>query len=222
MPESSYARRIARASLESGAVRFDTVNYFVWVSGHRMPVYNDNRLFLSDYSNRMLVSEGFQRIIATNHIPYDTIFGVATAGISPATTLADALRVPLGYVRSESKPHGLCKRIEGLDPKGKRALVVEELISTGQSSASAVHALRNSGATVNHCLCIYNYDFDISKKTFDGSEPFDENQRLTYPCSVLSLCDYDTLLDTAISVGYIDTEQVETLREWIRDPFRKD
>src|SRR3989338_11658672 len=105
--------------LESGALKFDIKNYFVWSSGHRMPVYNDTRLLLGDYDTRAMISEGFQDIIKERQIEFDIVFGVATAGISPATTLADSLKMPLGYVRAERKDHGMGKRIEGPDPIGK-------------------------------------------------------------------------------------------------------
>ena len=214
-----YAKRIARATLESGALKFDTVNYFVWTSGHKMPVYNDNRVFLSEYRNRMLVLEGFVEIISHNNMPYDMIFGVATAGIPFAVTLANTLRVPFGYVRSEAKQHGLNKQIEGPDPKNKNVIVVEELVSTGMSSANAVHALRNAGAILDNCLCIYDYEFDVSKRVFDGLEPFRESEKLSSPCRVHSLCTYDMLLETAIEIGYIDAAQVDILRTWKRNPF---
>lgn len=206
--------------MESGALKFDIKNYFVWSSGHRMPVYNDTRLLLGDYDTRMMVSEGFQDTIREKQIKYDMIFGVATAGISPATTLADSLKAPLGYVRSTPKGYGLGKAVEGPDPSGKKTLVVEELISTGKSAARAISELRKSGARVNHCLSIFNYSFYISQRIFNCMETFDDDV-LEEPCTVTSLVYWDTLIDVAAEMKYVSDTQIGLLRKWKKDPFNK-
>lgn len=213
-------KELAKIILEIGAVKFDPVHPFVWSSGYRMPVYTDSRLLLGDYRHRELVAKGFRYLIDSNSIQYDIIFGVATAGISPATTLADTLKAPLGYVRPDKKDHGLGKHVEGPDSKGRTVLLIEELISTGRSSAKAVQALRKEGADVHYCLSIFNYGFDEANGVFDGDLPFDKNYKLATPCKILSLLDYDILLDTAVETGYVDKAQAEVLRNWRRDPFR--
>ena len=218
MPEN-YAKQLARIGLEMGAIKINSSSPFVWSSGYRMPIYNDSRLFLGNYRNRELVSEGFQRAIVSNSISYDIIFGVATAGISPATTLADSLKTDLGYVRSVPKDHGLGKQVEGPSPNGKTVLLIEELISTGRSSARAVQALRNEGATVNHCLCIFDYGFKESQKIFDGLETFDKEDTLTTPCQVISLFDYDVVIDTAIEINCVSDSEIGVLRGWKQDPL---
>ena len=186
-----------------------------------MPVYNDTRLLFGDYDTRAMISEGFRDAIKERHIEFDIVFGVATAGISPATTLADSLKMPLGYVRGERKDHGMGKRIEGPDPGGKRALLIEELISTGRSSAKAIAALRQAGARANHCLSIFNYDFDISQRIFEGSEPFDDDMKLEAPCSTISLVYWDTLIEAAAEMDYVSGTQIELLRKWKKSPFNE-
>src|SRR3989338_8566848 len=188
--------QLARRMLESGALKFDTKNYFVWSSGYKMPVYNDTRLILGNYETRMMVSEGFRDVIGKRQIKFDMIFGVATAGISPATTLADSLQAPLGYVRQKPKDHGMGKTIECPDPSCKDVLVVEELISTGISSARAIRELRKTGARVDYCLSIFNYSFDISRRIFGGTELLDGDN--AEPCNSISLVYWDELLEAAI------------------------
>jgi orotate phosphoribosyltransferase len=80
--------------------------------------------------------------------------GGLTLGADPvATALLHAaasrgLDVDAFVVRKESKAHGLQRRIEGPDVRGKRVVAVEDTSTTGGSVLTAVEALREAGATV--------------------------------------------------------------------------
>src|SRR3989338_966104 len=143
-----YGTELAKIALKIGAIKLNTEVPFKWASGYFMPIYNDNRLLLGDAKHRQLVAEGLEHVIKTHQIPYDIIAGTSTAGISPATTLADKLGVPLIYIRDKPKDHGLRNQIEGIDSdsdlNGKTVVVVEDLISPGGSSLKAVQAVRNA------------------------------------------------------------------------------
>ena len=142
------------------------------------------------------------------------IAGTSTAGISPATTLADKTKKPLIYVRDKPKDHGLRNQIEGIDAgsnlEGRCVILVEDLISTGGSSVKAVQAIRNAGGECNNCLCIFNYGLDKSVSEFRSLDP---------QCEVLSLLIYTRLLEIAKEIGHITKRQAEMLAEWRADPF---
>ena len=110
-----------------------------------MPIYNDNRLLLGSAEHRALVAQGFVSLIETHSIKPEVIAGTATAGIPPATSLADRLELPLIYVRGKAKGHGLKNRIEGRLNQGQSVLLIEDLISTGGSSVDAALAIREAG-----------------------------------------------------------------------------
>ena len=206
--------RIAKAGLEIKAIKLRPDNPFIWASGFRMPIYNDNRMFLFHPEYREMIASGFMDILAEKQIDFYVIAGTSTAGISPATTLADALNQPLIYVRDKPKDHGLKNQIEGIDADstlGRRKVVlVEDLISTGESSVRAVQAIRDANGKCNNCISIFNYGFDEAAMVFKSLDP---------QCNVNSLLTYDKLLDVVKDSKYFNKEQIKSLEEWREDPF---
>jgi orotate phosphoribosyltransferase len=135
------------------------------------------------------------------------IAGVATGAIAHGALAADKLGLPFIYVRSGAKEHGLGNQIEGYYEKGQKVVVIEDLISTGGSSLSAVRALRDAGCEVLGMVAIFTYQFKKASDEFKA-----EN------CTLDTLCNYSVLVDTALSIGYIGDTEVETLRKWRQDP----
>ena len=117
------SRELARIAFEIGAVQLNPEDPFTWASGYRMPVYNDNRLLLNQTNHRILVCSGFQEIIRRENLFIDVIAGTATAGIPHATTLANLLFLPLVYVRSKPKKHGMENQVEGSMRKNQNAII---------------------------------------------------------------------------------------------------
>ena len=109
-----FSEEIAKISLATGAIQLNPKTPFLWASGCRMPIYNDNRLLLGDAQHRQLIAEGFKDIIKNKKVEVDVIAGTATAGIPPATSLANLLKAPLIYVRPKPKEHGMKNQIEGV------------------------------------------------------------------------------------------------------------
>jgi orotate phosphoribosyltransferase len=210
----AYEKQIAIAGLDINAIKLRPDNPFTWASGFRMPIYNDNRMFLFHPEHRGLLARGFEEILQSEEIPYEVIAGTSTAGIPPATTLADYLKKPMIYVRDKPKGHGLQNQIEGIDAEsdlqGRKVVLVEDLISTGGSSARAVQAIRDANGDCNYCVSIFNYGLDKAVQAFEGLNP---------RCEVRSLLTYDTLLEVAKETGYINEQQAEMLAEWRADPF---
>lgn len=207
-------RQIAKAGLEIKAIKLRPNDPFTWASGFRMPIYNDNRMFLFQSEHRAMFAESFRDYLKSESIGYDVIAGTSTAGIPPATTLADLTGKPLIYVRDKPKGHGLKNQIEGIDAEsdlqGRRVVLIEDLISTGGSSAAAVQAIRDANGECNHCLSIFNYGLDKADEVFGNLKP---------KCNVGSLLTYDTLLEVAKETGYIDGQQTKMLSKWRADPF---
>lgn len=212
---SIYGRRIAEAALKIGAVELNPDKPVGWASGYHMPIYNNNRRFLKYFNYRELIASGFRDLIELNNILHDVIAGVATAGISPATTLADMLRLPLVYVRDKPKDHGLKKRIEGIDAEsglaGQRVILVEDLISTGGSSVNAIQAIRDAGGECNYCLSIFSYGLEEAAKCF--------SERIKPPVVAIPLLTYDDLVAVAKEHSYFSGADLNVLDEWRADPF---
>jgi orotate phosphoribosyltransferase len=205
----TIAKELARTCLDIGAIKLNTESPFTWASGYRMPVYNDNRLLMGDFQHRMLVANGLKTLIEDNSMKFDIVAGTATAGISPATSLANCLQSSLIYVRPAPKQHGMQNQIEGVLKEKQTAIVIEDLISTGGSAMKAVNAIRKAGGEVHDCLCIFNYGFKQAEDLFRAEG-----------CRLHSLLTFEALVNFAEESGALPSAQIEMLRPWHTDPFK--
>jgi orotate phosphoribosyltransferase len=205
----TIAESIARVALEVGAIRINVQQPFTWASGYKMPIYNDNRLLLGNAHNRALVTKGFQDLLKQITTEVEVIAGTATAGIPHATTLADRLQVPLVYVRSTAKSHGMSNKIEGILKENQKVLVIEDLISTGGSAVNAVTAVREAGGIVDHCFSIFSYGFPESLEKFKSVS-----------CQIHSILVFSELLKVAQSTQYIALNDIQILQSWQESPFK--
>ncbi len=204
----NIASEVAKRLLQINAIKLSPQNPFTWASGMKSPIYCDNRIVLSYPGIRRFIIDSFAQK-AEAFKPFDTIAGVATAGIAHGALLAEQLALPFIYVRSGPKGHGRQNQIEGELRPGARALVVEDLISTGGSCLKAVEALREAGCNVSGVLAIFTYGFDEAEAAFRNAKcPFD------------TLSSYPVLLEEAVRENYIGEEELETLKEWREDPGR--
>ena len=204
----SFAQQLAKISLEIGAIKINPKNPFTWASGYRMHLYNDNRMLLGNADHRSLIAEGMKTIIEEEDLQVDTIAGVATAGIPHATSLANLIKLPLIYVRSSPKEHGLKNQVEGILKPGQTVVVVEDLISTGGSALKAVDTIREAGGVVEHCFGIFGYGFPETEERFEKSH-----------CRIHTLLNLDSLLQLAVKEGYIALEEQQVVDTWRQNPF---
>lgn len=121
--------------------------------------------------------------------------------------MAEELALPYAYVRPKPKDHGMKNQIEGEIPEGSKVVVVEDLISTGGSSLKAVAALREAGFEVVGMVASYTYGFPIAEQAFK-----DANVKL------VTLTDYQNVVEKAMEIGYIKEEDIPMLDEWRKDP----
>ncbi len=207
-------RRIAELGLRIGAIKLSPANPFQWASGYRMPVYNDNRMFLFHPEARRLIAAGLAGLVRDRGIDPAVVAGTATAGIPHGALLADHLSLPFIYIRDKPKAHGLRNRIEGLDAEsdlgGARVVVIEDLISTGGSSAKAVAAVREASGRCDWCLSIFSYGLEKAAEEFAALDP---------PCHHDSLLTFPLLLEVAREGGYLSGDQIALLSGWREDPF---
>ena len=104
---------------------------------------------------------------------HTNVVGVATAGISLATSVALSLNLPFGYVRSEVKDHGTQKIIEGLENKERPITLIEDVVSTGGTVVDAVLDLREAGFKVDKVLCIVSRNLGGEQKLRDIGVEFE-------------------------------------------------
>lgn len=201
------AKKTAEFLLQINAIKLQPSNPFTWASGWKSPIYCDNRKTLSFPEVRSFIRDSFADLVKENYPDVEMIAGVATGAIAHGALVADKMGLPFIYVRSGAKEHGLGNQIEGYFKPGQKVVVIEDLISTGGSSLSAVKALREAGCEVMGMAAIFTYEF---KKAADGFE--------AEGCRLFTLSNYSVLVDTALSTGYIGAAETETLKNWRLDP----
>lgn len=198
-----HSFEIAKDLLSIEAIQINMKNYFTWTSGLKSPIYCDNRLTISYPTVRKKISKGFQKFLTEMDEQPDVIVGCATAGIPHAAFLAEVLDLPLVYVRSSAKEHGKKNQIEGVVKKGQKAIVIEDLISTGGSVLNVVDVLANEGIQVLGVFAIFSYLLERSIQAF---------QERNIPCYTLT--NFDDLLILLLSEHCISEKESEELIKW--------
>jgi orotate phosphoribosyltransferase len=197
------ALKTAELLLKIKAVKLSPKDLFTWASGIKSPIYCDNRITLSYPEIRTFIRQHFVRAIEESNFEPEAISGVATAGIAQGALVAQELGLPFSYVRSGKKDHGLANQIEGEVRHGQRIVVVEDLISTGGSSLAAVHALREAGCNIKGMLAIFTYNLPKAERAFKDAE-----------CALVTLTDFDNLIQKALEIGYISGEDIKVLQDF--------
>jgi orotate phosphoribosyltransferase len=121
--------------------------------------------------------------------------------------VADLLGLPFVYIRSSPKDHGLENLIEGELKPDSKVVIIEDLVSTGESSLKAVNAVRNFGCEVVGMLAIFTYGFPVSEQKF---------KKAKVPLTTLS--HYDAVIEAAVRTHYIDESEIAILQKWRENP----
>ncbi|QOS39655.1 orotate phosphoribosyltransferase [Treponema rectale] len=207
MEELVLAKEVAKNLLKIKAVFLKPADPFTWASGIKSPIYCDNRLTLSYPEVREVIEEGLKATIEKYYSEVEVLEGTSTAGIAHAAIVAQKMNLPMGYVRSGHKDHGRGNQIEGLSPKGKKVVVVEDLISTGGSSLEVVDILREEGADVLGIVSIFTYGLEKGIKRLADDH-----------CENHSLSNFETLIDIAAKENYISESDIAKLLKFQKNP----
>lgn len=204
---NTVAEKVASYLLDIKAIKLEPNHPFTWASGWKSPIYCDNRKTLSYPEVRSYIREQFAALIREKYPEVEVIAGVATGAIAQGVLVAQELNLPFIYVRSSAKSHGLENLIEGEYKVGQKVVVIEDLVSTGGSSLQAVEALRNGGCDVLGMAAIFTYGFQKATDNFQKAN-----------CELTTLSNYNAMIDLALKIGYVQSEQVDKLKEWRLSP----
>lgn len=203
----TYSKTIPEELLRIGAVNIRPKQPYTWTSGLKSPIYCDNRLTMSFPEVREQIVTALVEMIQTYYPQVEVIAGTATAGIPHAAWVADRLKLPMVYIRSEAKKHGTGKQIEGTFQSGAKLVVIEDLISTGQSVIDAVNIAKGEGADVLGVSAIFTYELSLGQSAFD-----DLNIELH------SVTNYSSLVHAALQSNLIEEEDLDALEKWKNSP----
>ncbi len=200
-------KAIAEKLLQINAVKLNLKEPFTWASGWKSPIYCDNRRILSFPFIRDYIKSELCNVVFEKFPKAELIAGVATAGIAWGAMVADQLKLPYIYVRPKPKEHGLGNQVEGYYAKGQKAVVIEDLVSTGKSSLQVVDLLKGVGVEVIGMVSIFTYDFPVAAEAFARTG-----------LNFQPLTNYPVLIQLAIEKGIISADQQEILLKWRNDP----
>ena len=193
--------------LQVNAIKLQPNGPFTWASGWKSPFYCDNRRTLSFPQLRSFIKLELAHAVLEHFPQADVVAGVATGAIAQGALVADVLQLPFVYVRSKPKDHGLENLIEGDLKAGQKVVVIEDLISTGGSSLKAVEAIRKAGCEVVGMVAAYTYGFAVAEDAFKAAD-----------VKLVTLTDYEHVVQKAVETGYIAKEDVVLLNEWRLNP----
>ena len=97
--------------------------------------------------------------------------------------------------------------VEGEIKKGAKVVVVEDLISTGGSSLKAVKALRDYGVEVIGMVASFTYGFPVAEQAFEEAG-----------VKLITLSNYEAVVEEAAKTGYIKEDEKAILAEWRKNP----
>jgi len=201
------AVKIAEFLMQIKAVVLNPESPFTWASGWKSPIYCDNRKTLSFPEVRNAIRDAFVEVIRTEFKEAEVVAGVATGGIALSALVAQALDLPMIYVRSKAKGHGLGNAIEGVVHPGQKVVVIEDLVSTGKSSLNAVEALRKADCAVLGMAAIFTYGFQQAEDNFTSAD-----------CTLYTLTDYHHLIDVAVQNNAVSAANISSLQAWRKSP----
>ncbi len=201
------SKTVAKILLELDAVTLNSKKPFRYASGILSPVYTDCRVLMAYPGKRRQIRDFYIDAIKNSGVKFDVVAGTATAGIPHAAWIADKLNLPMVYVRGKAKDHGKENLMEGIIKKGQKVIVIEDLISTGESAINSVDAVRKAGGEISYVFSIITYGMQKAEDNFKQNK-----------LKLISLTTFADVVEEAISLGKINVSEKELVLEWIKNP----
>jgi len=124
---------------------------FTLRSGAKSNEYFDKYLFESNPDLLKHIASAMVDLVPPN---IDALAGLEMGGIPIATMLSQLTGLPLLFVRKKAKDYGTCKIAEGGPVKGRKLLIVEDVVTSGGAILDAAKALKAEGALLGAVICV--------------------------------------------------------------------
>jgi orotate phosphoribosyltransferase len=120
-------------------------------SGVESTEYFDKYRFEANPRRLRMICTALLPLIPSNT---EVLAGLELGGVPVATMLADLSGLPVTFVRKTAKDYGTCQLAEGASVRGRRLLIIEDVVTSGGQVARSAYDLRALGATVEHAVCV--------------------------------------------------------------------
>ncbi len=209
MKNNHIAQKTAELLLEIEAITLRPHQPFEFSSKIKSPIYIDNRLIISFPKVRKQIVNFYIQIIQEKigKENVELLSGTSTAAIPWAAFIAQKMNLPMIYVRGKKKQHGKENQLEGRIKAGQKTVVIEDHISSGDSLIENVSAVRKKQGEVNFALGITTYKFKEAETKFKNNH-----------IKVLTLTDFETIINTAISKKFIAKTDKNLVMQWSNNP----
>jgi uridine monophosphate synthetase len=141
--------QFALSLFDIGAVK---LGKFKLHSGKKSRIYLDLRLLVSHPQVLRQAVSVYRTVL--DHLSFDLLAATPLAGLPLGTALCLDLDRPLIYPRKTAKSYGTGKEIEGVWQVGQTAVVIDDLITSGDSILQAIVALKASGLQVKEAVVL--------------------------------------------------------------------
>lgn len=207
MFETDRALRFANLLLSLECVQVSPENPYTYASGLVGPIYTDNRQIMGHVPERLEVAQGLVDLIRESGVKFDSVAGMATAGIPHGMLVAHILGVPFCWVRSKAKEHGKSKQVEGKFKEGDKIILVEDLVNQGSSLDKAVVGAKDAGLDPTGCFCIVDYQMSAAQEVLKKHD-----------IPLFSLTNFTYISHAAKAEHGLSAEAQALLEKWQKDP----
>jgi len=204
---TTTSNQVNKILLDLHAISLNVRKPFKYDSGIMSPVYIDNRRLVSYPKERQIIRDLYIDAMKSTGEKFNLIAATATAGIPHGAWIADKLNLPMVYVRGKAKDHGKGNRIEGIVKKGANVAVIEDLISTGESSIETAEAVRAAGGKVSYVFAIITYEMKKSLENFKKNK-----------LKLIPLTTFKDVLTVAQNSSQISQKENKIILDWTKDP----
>jgi orotate phosphoribosyltransferase len=148
-----------------GAIQFGR---FVLTSGAVSDYYID----IKKASTNPEILKKIAEALAEYTDNYDAIAGMELGAVPIIVALSLETGIPYVIIRKEKREHGTSKRIEGLDVKGKKVLIIEDVTTSGGSVVKTIQILRENQALVDEVVVVVDRESGAEEKLHNANVNF--------------------------------------------------
>ena len=207
--DASVAREVSHALLSTNCIEVQVDGPFHLPSGWASPVYIECRRLISyPEIRRSLVRYALNMLRKRHCLEHiSAVAGAEVSGIALAAWIAEELDLPMQYVRKQRKGLGPGRQVVGVVHPGESVLLIDDLMSGGQSIFNCCLAIAEAELKARHAFVIFDYDTFPTRNVLD-----------TLGVTVHSLATWRDILDAAREQSAFQTPALAELERFLADP----